>query len=211
MLDPDEEIQQAVRLLFACFEQTGSALAVVKHFARHKLRFPTRGWGKGGEEEVVWRPLSHARALYVLHDPAYAGTYVYGRTTTRSRTLPGEAPRIKGRTRRVKRADWPIVHHDHHPAYIGWAQFLRNEQQLDDNRTLRDEDRRGVRREGAALLQGIVLCGHCGRRMTIRCLSRVRSPPTSATRCTNSAAVRPANPPVAMASIGRWPTPCWRP
>lgn len=166
VLDPDEEIQHAVRLLFECFEQTGSALAVVKHFARHKLRFPTRGWGKGAEEEVIWQPLSHARALYVLHDPAYAGAYVYGRTTTRSRTLP----RIKGRTHRVKRPDWPIVHYDHHPAYIGWAQFLENERQLDDNRTVCDGDRRGARREGAALLQGIVLCGHCGRRMTVRYL-----------------------------------------
>jgi hypothetical protein len=97
----------------------------------------------------------------VLHDPAYAGVYVYGRTQTRTRPLPGEAPRLKGRTRRVKRPDWPIVHHQHHPAYISWEQFLRHEQQLDDNRTVRDDDRRGARREGAALLQGIVLCVYC--------------------------------------------------
>ena len=170
VLDPDEEIQHAVRLLFACFAQTGSALAVVKHFAQHQLRFPTRGWGGGSDDEVIWQPLSHERVLYVLHDPAYAGVYVYGRTQTRTRTLPGEAPRRKGRTRRVKRSDWPIVHDDHHPAYISWAQFLHHEQQLDDNRTVRDDERRGARREGNALLQGIVLCGHCGRRMTIRYL-----------------------------------------
>ena len=170
VFDPDEEIQHAVRLLFECFEQTGSALAVVKHFAQHQLRFPTRGWGGGANDEVVWQPLTHERALFVLHEPAYAGVYVYGRTQTRTHTLPGEAPRIKGRTRRVKRTDWPIVHHEHHPAYLSWEQFLRNEQQLDDNRTVRDDDRRGARREGAALLQGIVLCGHCGRRMTVRYL-----------------------------------------
>ena len=170
VFDPDEEIQHAVRLLFECFEQTGSALAVVKHFAKHKLRFPTRSWGKEADNEVIWKSLSHARVLYVLHDPAYAGTYVYGRTKTRSRRLPGEAPRIKGRTRVVKRTDWPIVIYDHHPAYIHWDQFLQNERLLDDNRTVRDNDRRGALREGAALLQGIVLCGHCGRRMTVRYL-----------------------------------------
>ncbi|MCP5074859.1 MAG: recombinase family protein [Rhodobacteraceae bacterium] len=170
VFDPDEEIQHAVRLLFEQFTQRGTAMAVVRHFAQHKLRFPTRCWGGSAEGEVVWQPLSHARGLYILHDPFYAGVYVYGRTKTRSHPLPGETPRIKGHTRWLKRADWPIVLYDHHPAYLSWAQFLQNEQQLDDNRTLPDDARRGANREGAALLQGIALCGHCGRRMTIRYL-----------------------------------------
>jgi hypothetical protein len=103
-----------------------------------------------------------------LHNPAYAGTYVYGRTQTRTQVLPGEAPRLKGRTRQLKREEWPIVLHDDHPGYITWDQFLRNQQRLDDNRTFRPEERRGAVREGAALLQGIVLCGLCGRRMAVR-------------------------------------------
>jgi DNA invertase Pin-like site-specific DNA recombinase len=168
--DPDEEVQHAVRLLFTLFAQAGSALTVVKHFAEHHLRFPTRGWGKRQGPELRWEPLTHARVLDVLHNPAYAGTYVYGRTQTRTRLLPGEAPRVKGRTRRVAQQDWPIVLHDHHPAYITWEQFLRNQQQLDHNRTFRPEDRPGAVREGAALLQGLVLCGQCGRRMRVRYL-----------------------------------------
>jgi hypothetical protein len=59
---------------------------------------------------------------------------------------------------------------EHHPAYLSWEQFRRNQQRLDDNRTVRDADRRGAAREGSALLQGIVLCGRCGRRMTVRYL-----------------------------------------
>ena len=101
---------------------------------------------------------------------------MYGRTQTRARVLPGEAPRVKGRTRRVVRQEWPIVLHDQHPAYITWEQFLRHQQQLDDNRTLRPEDRPGAVREGAALLQGLVLCGHCGRRMRVRYLEDGRTP-----------------------------------
>jgi hypothetical protein len=167
-LDPDEEVQQAVRLLFTVFEQTGSALAVVKHFARHWLLFPDRQWGRARDGELVWKPLRHGRVLDVLHNPRYAGAYVYGRTQTRTRTLPGEAPRVKGRTRRVAPADWPIVRHDAHPAYIPWEQFLRNQQRLDDNCTARAKDRRGAVREGSALLQGLVLCGRCGRRMSVR-------------------------------------------
>jgi hypothetical protein len=69
VLDPDEEVQQAVRRLFTLFAQTGAALAVVKHFARHHLRFPTRGWGKRQGNELHWAPLTHTRVLEVLHTP----------------------------------------------------------------------------------------------------------------------------------------------
>jgi DNA invertase Pin-like site-specific DNA recombinase len=168
ILDPDEEVRHAVGLVFTLFEQLGSALAVVKHFADRHLRFPTRLWGKTRDGELCWRPLSHSRVLSVLHNPRYAGAYVYGRTQTRTQTLPGEAPRVKGRTRQVAASDWPIVRHDAHPGYIGWEQFLRNQQRLEDNRTVDAENRRGAVREGNALLQGVVLCGRCGRRMSVR-------------------------------------------
>jgi DNA invertase Pin-like site-specific DNA recombinase len=171
VLDPDGEVQQAVRLLFTLFEQHGSALAVVTHFHRYHLRFPTRLWGMRQGNELVWRPLTHARVLAVLHNPAYAGTYVYGRTRTRTQVLPGEAPRVKGRTRLVARQDWPIIVHNAHPGYLTWEHFLRHQQQLDDNRTFRPEDRRGAVRAGAARLQGLVLCGQCGRRMRVRYLA----------------------------------------
>jgi DNA invertase Pin-like site-specific DNA recombinase len=168
VLDPDEEVQQAIRLVFALFEQTGSALAVVKHFAQHRLLFPKRLWGKTRDGELLWKPLRHSRVLDVLHNPRYAGAYVYGRTQTRTRTLPHETPRRKGRTRRLALADWPIVRYAAHPPYLAWEQFLRNQQRLDDNCTSRAQDRRGAVRAGSALLQGLVLCGQCGRRMSVR-------------------------------------------
>ena len=168
VLDPDEEIQHAVGLVFTLFEQLGSALAVVKHFADHCLRFPMRLWGKARDGELRWQPLSHGRVLAVLHNPRYAGAYVYGRTQTRTQTLPGETPRRKGRTRSRAPQDWPIVRHNAHPGYLSWEQFLRNQQRLDDNRTTQAEDRPGAVREGSALLQGLVLCGRCGRRMSVR-------------------------------------------
>jgi DNA invertase Pin-like site-specific DNA recombinase len=168
VFDPDEEVQHAVRLVFSLFDQLGSALAVVKHFANNHLRFPDRLWGKAHDGELRWRPLSHARVLSVLHNPRYAGAYVYGRTQTRTQALPGETPRIKGRTRQVAPSDWPIVRHNAHPGYLTWEQFLRNQQRLEDNRTNDSENHRGAVREGNALLQGIVLCGRCGRRMSVR-------------------------------------------
>jgi hypothetical protein len=96
--DSDEEIQHAVRLVFEVFATSQSALAVVKHFADHRLQIPDRLWRRERKGEVVWRPLRHARVLSMLHNPFYAGAYVYGRTKTRQRSLPGEAPRVKGYT-----------------------------------------------------------------------------------------------------------------
>ncbi len=168
VLDPDEAVQEAVRLVFSLFEQFGSALGVVMYFAEQHLRFPTRWWGGKQADELIWGRLTHGRVLNILHSPLYAGAYVYGRTQFRSRTLPGEEPRVKGRTRRIKQEEWPIVLLDQHPGYVTWDQFLGNQRQLDDNRTWRAEDHRGAVREGPSLLQGIVLCGSCGRRMSIR-------------------------------------------
>ena len=166
--DPDEEIQHAVRQVFEVFATAKSALAVVKHFADHGVAIPERLWQRARKGEVVWRPLRHARVLSILHNPFYAGAYVYGRTKTRQRSLPGEAPRVKGYTRQVKRDAWPTILQEHHPAYISWTQFRRNLEQLDDNRTFDPDQHRGAVREGGALLQGIVGCGVCGRRMTVR-------------------------------------------
>jgi DNA invertase Pin-like site-specific DNA recombinase len=168
VLDPDEQVQHAIRLVFDTFQRMGAALGVVQYFAENHLRIPTRHYGRARHGQLTWRPLDHARALAILHNPAYAGTYVYGRTKTRTVVLPGEEPRLKGRTRRVTAAAWPHVLHDHHPAYITWDQFQRNQQQLIDNCTSQHQDHRGAIREGTALLQGLVLCGRCGRRMTVR-------------------------------------------
>ena len=168
VFDPDEEIQHAVRQVFEVFAAAQSALAVVKHFAEHGLQIPDRLWQLQCKGEVVWRPLRHARVLSMLHNPFYAGAYGYGRTTTRRHLLPGEAPRVKGYTRQVKRDEWPIILREHHPGYISWAQFRAHLAQLDDNRTYDAKQRRGAIRDGGALLQGIVMCGVCGRRMTVR-------------------------------------------
>ena len=170
ILDPDEQVQQTVKLVFDLFDDLGSAMAVVRHFETHQLLFPTRPWGGARAGELTWKRLRHQRVLAILHNPTYAGAYAYGRSQTRIQALPDEMTHVKRRTRRASPDDWPILLLDAYPGYITWDQFQRNSQRLDDNRTFRPEERRGAVREGAALLQGIVLCGQCGRRMTIRYL-----------------------------------------
>jgi hypothetical protein len=170
-LDPDAEVQQAVRVVFAVFDDTGSALAVVKYFADGHLPFPTRFWGGRHADAVVCGPLRHRPVLAMLHNPVYAGAYVYGRTRTRSTLLPGESPHCKGRTRRVEASEWQFVQLDAFSGYITWTQFLSRQQQLADNRTDRQPGHRGAVRAGRALLQGLVRCGVYGRRMSVRYLN----------------------------------------
>jgi DNA invertase Pin-like site-specific DNA recombinase len=161
VIDPDEQVHAAVADVFACFEQAGSAYGVVGAFCGR--RFPTRAYGGAWAGELRWGRLTHSRVLGVLSNPAYAGAYVYGRFRSRRRVDPDGT--IRTSTVELPRAEWEVVIGDHHPGYIGWDTYLRNEARLQRNRT-----NAGARppREGDALLQGILLCGGCGRQMSTR-------------------------------------------
>jgi hypothetical protein len=161
--DPDEAVQASIQQVFDCFEELKAARAVVRYFRDHHLLIPTRLRGTAPPGECVWQPLSYGRVLAMLHNPLYAGAYVYGRTQV-VRQVQSPATIV---TRQVKRDVWEVIIHDSHPGYITWAQFQRNQQRLDDNRNSVDPPRRGVVREGVGLLKGIVLCGRCGRRMKV--------------------------------------------
>lgn len=167
VLDPDEFVQQTVGLLFETFETAGSAGAVARHFRMQELRFPTREQRGPLKGELRWQHLTPRRVTSVLHNPLYAGTYVYGRTELKFEPRSGQIRPVEKRVRRKNPKDWDVLIRDAHPAYISWDQYLRNQQRLEDNRTDHRENR-GAAREGTALLQGIVICGKCGRRMSLR-------------------------------------------
>ena len=166
VLDPDREVQGAVGLLFSSFRETGTAYAVVRHFARRKLLFPKRINGGAWCGRLVWDRLIHQRVLQVLRNPAYAGAYVYGRFQTTKRIGPdGE---IRSSRRTLPESSWAVTIQDHHEGYISWEEFQCNQRILARNRT--NEGARllsGPAREGGALLQGLLLCGRCGRRVTV--------------------------------------------
>lgn len=160
----------------------------MKHCADHGLQIPDRLWQRARKGEVVWQPLRHARVLSILHNPFYAGAYVYGRTTTRQRPVPGKAPRVKGATHQVKRDDWPTRLKEHHPGSISWAQFRRHQEQLNDHCPCDPDQRRGAIREGGALWQGLVHCGVCGRRLSVRSMPDGRRPISVCARLHNACA-----------------------
>lgn len=161
-LDPDIEVQAALRLVFTTFERLGSATRTVKFFLDEGILFPRRLRKGPHKGELIWAPPRHARILQVLHNPRYAGAFVYGRTRGRRRP-GGGVSQIK-----VDMAEWRFVIPDMHPGYIDWERFKANQQRLADNAQAFGMQRRaGPVREGSALLQGRVLCGLCGGRMGV--------------------------------------------
>jgi len=162
VFDPDQQVQDAVRLVFATFTRTGSACAVVKWFRHQGLRFPRRLHHGPQHGDLVWGELSHSRVLHLLHNPRYAGAFVFGRMRVR-RGVDGHTS-----VRAVPQEHWQVILPGHHAGYITWEMFEANQQVLRDNAKARGLERKSPPREGPALLQGLVLCGRCGDRMTVR-------------------------------------------
>ena len=163
MLDPDEQVQGAVRLVFDTFDRTGSAGAVVRYFQQQQIAWPRRVAKGPRPGALVFGELERDRVLAILHNPRYAGAYVYGRTRQRKLRLAGQA-----RYRRLPRDEWKVFLPDAHPGYITWTQFEANQEALRACAQSFGADRRSAPREGVALLQGLVICGRCGGRMTVR-------------------------------------------
>jgi DNA invertase Pin-like site-specific DNA recombinase len=162
VLDPDAQVQASVRLFFETFQRTGSCLAVVKEFNEKELLFPRRLRSGVHKGELVWAELLHCRARQIIHNPRYAGAFVFGRTKQR------HLPNGKVCSRLVPSDEW-ILLRDTHPAYITWEQYQSNLQRVKGNALAWSAERcRGPAREGTALLQGLVICGTCGERMSVR-------------------------------------------
>jgi len=163
VLDPDEQVQRAVRLVFARFRVEGSAYAVMRYLESQGLKLPAR---RPGEQEVAWICPRHSMILGMLKNPLYTGSYVFGRRQERMALVNGQLRRR--RVTRLARDAWKVVLPDHHPAYLSWEEFMANQRKLMENRTCPESGPfRGAARQGHALLQGLVLCGRCGHRMTV--------------------------------------------
>lgn len=163
VLDPDVQVQAAVRTFFETFHRTGSATRTVRSFREQGLLFPRRVSSGPHQGELAWGPLLHWRALRVLKNPRYAGAFAYGRYQARRRP-DGREVRTP-----LPREQWHTLIRDAHSGYISWDQFEDNLRHLHDNGQAYGADRRhGPAREGPALLQGLAVCGRCGGRMTVR-------------------------------------------
>ncbi len=162
VFDPDIQVQQSIRLFFETFRRVGSAWGTVKEFNKQGFKFPLRvhrGFRKG---ELHWVQLVNSRTLQILHNPCYAGVHAYGKTQIQ-RTVNGK------KSVAMPREEWHTFIPDSHPGYITLEEYERNLKILEGNTHPRSEDgRKTPPREGPALLQGVVVCGICGKRMTVR-------------------------------------------
>ena len=165
ILNPDDEVQARLHLVFAKFRDLQSARGVMRFLRANGLPVPVRPVLGPFPHEVIWREADSARVRDILHSPAYAGAYVYGRRQKDPiRSRPGS---MRG-TVKVAIADWAVCLKAAHPGYIGWEEFVANQRRLADNINCYEAGHSGVPRKGSALLQGIAICGCCGRHMSVR-------------------------------------------
>ena len=164
ILDPDEEVRHVIRLLFEIFRQTRSAYGVVQQFTKQNILFPKRAYGGVWNGKLIFGRLTHSRVLGILKNPSYAGTYVYGRYGTEKKLSP--AGKIQLTSKKKDMEDWTVTIHDHHQGYIRWEEYQENQRILEKNLTHGEGiTLSGPLREGLAMLQGLLLCGTCGRRL----------------------------------------------
>lgn len=166
VMDPDERVRHALRSFFVRFEQIGSACGAARTYAREGLLFPTRWYRGKWDGPVQWKKLGVRQATYILHNPFYAGVYFYGERRAATRLDPHTKAR-KTIIEHLPMEKWEVLIQDAHPAYISWERFLRNQEKLKENWSM-SEGSTGAVRSGASLLQGLVYCARCGRRMRIQ-------------------------------------------
>ncbi|MBP9778738.1 MAG: recombinase family protein [Rickettsiaceae bacterium] len=164
---PDKQVQASIHMLFKMFQELGSAWSVLRQFNKLGLQFPRQqrvGIDKG---KIHWGSLTHSQTLRILTNPKYAGIYYYGRNRY-SKTVNG-----KGVIKKIPKAQWIVNLVDSHESYISSQEHEDNLRQLAQNAQSYGQDRRqSPPREGPALLQGLIICGVCGHRMTIRYKAR---------------------------------------
>jgi DNA invertase Pin-like site-specific DNA recombinase len=162
-LDPDEQVQTTVRLVFEKFDELGSISGLLRYLARHDIRLGVRPHGGAHRGQLDWRRPNQATLRNMLHHPLYAGAYAYGRRKVDPRRkIPGRP--ATGRSN-VPRSQWAVLLKDRHPAYITWEQFEANQRRLEENRNRAGN--LGAPREGAAVLSGLLVCAKCGSRMIV--------------------------------------------
>jgi hypothetical protein len=93
---------------------------------------------------TVWKPPIYNAIHKIACNPVYAGAYCFGKTHTRTRIVDGHARKTGGHRKPIK--DWTVLIKDHHPGYITWKQFERNQQRMQENAHQKkgDRSRRGA-------------------------------------------------------------------
>ena len=161
---PDRQVQAAIEGVFAKFQELGSARQVLLWYRQEQIPLPTVRPGTGGQE-IEWRLPINSRILAVLKNPVYAGAFVYGRRQTKTVLRNGRARKTDGHM--VPAEQWKVLIQNHHPGYISWDEYQRNQQQLASNLRMSEYRKTGAAKTGLALLSGLLRCARCGRKLHV--------------------------------------------
>ncbi len=171
LFHPDEAVCGTIRTVFERFAQLGSARRVWLWLRSEELSFPLQA---STLTEIRWVAPTYTAIHHVLTNPVYAGAYAYGKS--RCERYVDDSGAIRKRVRKLPQDQWAVLIRDHHPGFIDWETYEANQARLATNTRPRPHQGGGAVREGAALLQGLATCGHCGRRLRTHYRGRNSSP-----------------------------------
>jgi len=159
--DPNREVQDSIQRVFDIFLRLKTISQTLGYFNKNGLMMPR--YDKF--HQLEWRKPTLATLSNVLKNPAYAGTFTYGKTRT-SKIGPSAVDKV---TRKLPPDQWKVVIHNKYPAYISINVFDKIQDMLKQNYAEYTRNKtRGIPRQGAALLQGIIYCGVCGHKMVVQ-------------------------------------------
>jgi DNA invertase Pin-like site-specific DNA recombinase len=174
LFHPDEAVTNSIRTVFKRFTEFGSARRVWLWFRSERLSFPLQTTPAGMPGPIRWIAPTYTALHHILTNPVYAGAYTYGKT--RYERYVDEHGAVRKRIRHLPMDQWSVLIPDHHPGFIDWPTFQANQARLDSNTRPKPHQPGGAVREGSALLQSLVTCGHCGRRLHVHYRGRNSAP-----------------------------------
>lgn len=163
-IDADRRVQEAIHLVFAKMTELGSARQVLLWFRGEKTSLPSLVIETPGHD-VVWKLPVYNTIWHMLRNPMYAGAYAFGKTEARTKVIDGRARKSEGHSK--SRDTWMVLIRDHHPGYISWEQFERNQGMLSDNAHMKSRMEPKAGRGGRSLLAGLLRCRRCGRMLHV--------------------------------------------
>lgn len=162
--DPDQRVQQGLSLVFSKMIELGSVRQVLLWFRREEIPLPTTTQDQPGGR-TVWGPAVYSALLRILSNPMYGGAYAFGKTKTRTKVIEGRARKTVGHKK--PRSEWTVLIPDHHPGYISWEQYERNQATMAANVHMKSRMEPTAGRGGRALLSGLLRCRRCGRMLYV--------------------------------------------
>jgi DNA invertase Pin-like site-specific DNA recombinase len=171
-LDPNQRLQEVIRLIFARFGELGSARQAFLSLRAEQVHFPRPTDGRT-LTHFDWTLIRYRNVISVIRNPFYAGAYAYGKSGKRTTIVDGRARKSYKHRKPIE--EWEILLKEHHAGYIDWADFERNQKLLAANAYGKAGDVKSGR-GGRALLAGLLACARCGRRLSVAYTGRIPRP-----------------------------------